>query len=189
MAVVLYWKERLAARNPLRLEALRIVGFNVKPRRDRMEDPWPHSVAKQAMFEDYLVWFDQVYLPPFQEAEFYQDFPDQLPKPADQLEFFTTMSPFVHVLGRKQQTRSYFVPKVTGHEGRWITVKVYRNFVRLCEWEDHVAQFELLTGSDTEAPPIILKTPRIERIGNALRISMSQIASNKAELDRQMGKA
>lgn len=186
MAVVLYWNQRLAERNPLRDPELRIEGVNIKSR--EVEDSWPRAVAKQAQYMDYLKWFDEEYLPSFASVDYYRDFPDQLPKPANELEFFTTIAPFMYVVGRKQQVRSYAVKQQQTYEGEWMTIKKTRNFTRLCEWEEHVAAFVVQTGIEIKAPPPRPKKQDVELVAGATKIVVRKIAQNKATIDRQMGK-
>jgi hypothetical protein len=187
MAVVLYWKERLAARCPIRAPGLLVEGFGYRKRQDRPDDPWFKSVARQTLLLDYQAWFTEVYLPPFASVQYYQDFPDQLPVAADDLAFFTTIAPFIYIVGKKQQTRSYLVDKREPYQGRWIEIKSYRNFVRLCEWEDHVAAFRLQTGQEvTATTPVHYDS--ITRVAGAVKIATKRIAANKEAMDKQMGK-
>jgi len=181
MAVIPYWRERLKARKPLGLEALWLVGYNVKLRDDNPEDTWPKAVAKQALLLDYKAWFEETYLPPYLESAFFRDFPEQLPKPASDLDFFVTMSPFLHVVGRAQQTRAYNVPQKKMWEGKWVSVKVHRNFVRLCTWQEHVAAFELQTHTslDVAQLPVSAQADLIDTVAKGVQVSIRQIAANK----------
>lgn len=180
MGVIVYWRERLRDRNPLGSETLRIEKYNLR-KREGVEDSWPRAVAKQALLSDYKEWFDRVYLPPFLDTGYYQDCPDQLPKPASDLDFFVTMSPFIHVVGRAQQTRAYMVEQQEQYEGRWITIKVHRNFVRLCEWEEHVATFELLTGMKVHAEPLGVLRDRgnMFTVSQGVKVHIKKIAGNR----------
>lgn len=186
MSINAYWHERLSARQPLRLEALRQAGYNVKPREG---DDWPVAVAKQALRLDYMAWFDEVYLPPYLESGFYQDTPQALPQRLDDLHFFTALSPFIHLIGREQQTRTYKVRVPKKFEGRWITVKANRNFVRLCEWREHVAAFELATGLIVGDK---LPDPDPENMGvmaEGVTVAIRKLAGNRETMERTMGKA
>jgi hypothetical protein len=188
MAVIPYWKERLLARCPLHVESLRVPA-NLRARNDQPGDTWPRAVAKQALFLDYQAWFDECYLVPYRETSYYQD-GAALPEPAGELDFFITMSPFLHVVGRAQQTRSYFVREPQLHEGEFVMVKAKRNFVRLLTWNEHVAQFELVTGIHIDTPDIG-REKRVENIGQVSRgvqLTIRKIAENKATMRRNMGK-
>lgn len=187
MAVILYWRDRLADRCPIRAPVLRIDGFGFRKRQDRPDDPWYKAVARQTLLQDYNAWFADVYLPQFTGVPYYMDYPDQLPKPADDLGFFTQIAPFLYIVDKKQQTRSYLVNIKEPFEGRWLELKTHRNFVRLCEWEEHVAAFRIQTGQDIGATQTI-HFDSIIRVAGAVRIAKKRIAENKEALDRQMGK-
>jgi hypothetical protein len=186
MSINAYWHERLRAREPIRLQALRQIGFNVKPREN---DTWPTAVAKQALRLDYLAWFDEVYLPPYLESGFYQDTPQALPQRLDDLHFFTALSPFIHIIGREEQTRTYKVRVNKQHEGRWISVKANRNFVRLCEWREHVAAFELVTGLSINMPLPPPSDENMAAITQGVTVGITKLAANKEAIDRAMGKS
>ncbi len=185
MSINAYWHERLRARDPIRLDALRQIGFNVKPRQD---DTWPLAVAKQALRLDYKAWFEQVYLPPYLDSGFYQDTPQALPQPLDDLHFFVALAPFIHLIGREEQTRTYKVRVQKKFEGRWVSVKANRNFVRLCEWREHVAAFELATGLSIglDLPPP--SDENMSAITQGVTVAITKLASNREAIDRAMGK-
>lgn len=188
MAVVMYWRERLQSGNPIRLEALQGVNYK-RPQDINPEDPWPKAVSKQALLQDYMAWFDEVYIKPFLDTPFYQDCPEQLPKAATELEFFTTMSPFIHLVGRDQQIRSYPVHEQRFFEEKWVTVKVRRNFVRLCNLKEHVASFELQTGNSiNEGAPARSDVERAEIVADAVKTTVDKIAANKAAMPLEMKK-
>jgi hypothetical protein len=186
MSINAYWHERLSARQPLRLEALRTVGFNMKVREN---DTWPSAVAKQALRLDYLAWFEQVYLPPYLDSGYYVDTPQALPQRLDDLHFFTALSPFIHIIGREEQTRTYRVRTRKQHEGRWLVVKANRNFVRLCEWREHVAAFELATGLvvGNKLPDPSLEN--METIATGVTVAITKLAGNRETMERAMGRA
>lgn len=185
MAVSLYWRERLLARNPIKYDAFRQEGFDVKYHDGRPGDTWPLRVAKQALLSDYLKWFEEEYLKTFRGVGYYQDFPDALPKPATELEFFTSMSAFLYLTGRHNQTRGYFVWGVTGFEDRFVRARVHRNFIRLCEHNEHVAQYELVTGDLlTQIPEL----DRVQRVADAQRRAAILTRDNTARLPKGMKK-
>lgn len=184
MAVILYWRERLQARRPIYCDRLAVEKLNL---RTIVGDTWPRAVAKQALFEDYQIWFEEVYLPPYRDTGFYQDMPDQLPKPATSLEFFTTMSPLLHLIARDKQTRSYKVDKQVQHMGEWVTVKSHRNFVRLCEWKEHVAAFELQTGLVVGFRDFPLSSERDERIMVLVRGQKAYVERLDANKEKAKG--
>lgn len=150
MSVQIYWKERLAAGCPTYM--YRIEGTDVKHRKDRMEDLWPHSVARSSLFDDYLRWHNDVYLTPYRDFEYYRDRPEAMPQPADQLTFFTTMSPWLYIISKKDQIRNYPHETSVQVNGVWQTQSKGRYFVRLAELKFHVAYFEQHTGMKVNEP-------------------------------------
>lgn len=188
MTIIPYWHERLRDRQPLRSEALRLEGYNLKMR-EGVVDTWPRAVAKQALRQDYLTWFAEVYLPPFMDSGHYRDCPEALPEPMDELHFFTALSPFIHLVGREAQTRSYRVKELRRHEDRWVPIRVFRNFVRLCEWAEHVAAFELATGirCRVQLPPPTREN--MEVVTRGVKVTIKRLADNRATLPEAMGKA
>lgn len=145
MSVIQWWRDRLIARNPLYSSAFK-PREDFKPRRDRLEDKWPHSVCRVVLYKDYCYWHQDVFLAPFKGVAFYDDFPEALPKLASEMVFYTAMSPLLYLVSRDVQVRNYLVPHRYMYEGKWVSGKRYRYFIRLCEWETHVAAFELYTG-------------------------------------------
>lgn len=187
-AVQLWWKERLVDRHPIGCEALRMEGYNLKTARTETTDPWPRAVARQALFEDYKIWFEDSYLPPYKTAGYYADFPDNLPRPTDELGFFTTIAPFLYIVGKKQQVRAYYVPQKQLYEDRYVTIKVNRYFVRLCEWEAHIAQFELLTGMDAHSILPSFDPDNAKTVARAISSAIRRIKANRQKLPPEVGR-
>jgi len=154
MSAQLYWRERLIARNPIYSEPLREVMYNFRPHRRAMDDTWPHAIARAVLLEDYTAWHKEVYLKPYGDVSFFRDNPKKLPRPLGQLEFFSTISPWLYVRGKKEQVRAYLVPHKVCVEGRWVSTLKNRYFVRLCPWEAHVAAFHVNTGMDVNETPL-----------------------------------
>jgi hypothetical protein len=188
MAVILWWRGRLVDRRPLREDKMWVQDVSFKAQYVSPEDPWPRAIAKAFLLLDYRQWFEEVYLEPYRQCAFYQDQPDQLPKPATDLEFWTTLSPLIHLVGRAQQTRSYNVKEQHLHMDVWVTIKVKKNFIRLLEWGEHVAAFELQTGSHLAGLHMVAPKPRIEMVAKGVTVVVNRMATNKANLDRTMGK-
>lgn len=145
MSVIQFWRERLAARRPLGGPMWK-EGEDYKPHLDkkRRADSWPHSVCRDVLYRDYLWWFEETFLKAYRGVAFFDD--ENMPKPEDALTFFCGMSPLLYLAGKDVQVRNYQVPVSVRHEGKWIKVRKWRYFVRLCDWETHVAAFELATG-------------------------------------------
>lgn len=145
MSILQYWRERLAARDPLYSPSFK-AREDYKVRQDRPDDKWPHSVCRAVMYQDYLFWHQDVFLNAYRGVPFFDISPEEMPQPEDDLTFFCTMSPFMYLISKDVQVRNYRVPYQYRFEGRWIKGKRLRYFIRLCEWETHVAAFEMYTG-------------------------------------------
>lgn len=150
MSIQLYWKERLAAGAPTQF--FKEEGIDVKHRKDRMGEAWPHSVARSSLFDDYQRWHDRVYLAPYREIEYYQRRPEAMPQPADQLGFFTTIAPWIYIVGKKEQIRNYPCDVQVRVGGIWMTQSKGRYFVRLAELKYHRAFFENVTNTKITDP-------------------------------------
>jgi len=148
MSAALYWKERLLTGLPFASSEMYIEGLNFKPNRKDAKSPWPHSLARSAMYSDYCRWHRASYLPDFQDEPYYVEHPEDLPSPADELGFFSTLGPWLYVVGKSRQVRSYAVVERVFQAGEWHDVRRKRYFVRLCGIEVHRAAFELYTGSE-----------------------------------------
>lgn len=189
MSVLQYWQRRLVEKNPIYSEAFRIdkVGY-----RENIEDPtstWPRAVARAILFDDYVAWFTDVYLEPYRKSDQYKDFPEIMPRPCDELTFYSTISPWVYIVGKKQQVRTYLVPTRVHHKGDWRNLKINKYFIRLCAWEAHVAAFELNVGIDIGM--IRTDTYYLDRhqvVANAITKMQNQIDKNRVYMDRSMGR-
>lgn len=183
MAVVPYWKQRLEERRPIRELAYWREDYDWKPSLAAPSDTWPRMVAKQSLWKDYQAWFEDVYLAPFRASPYFTDFPEQLPSPVGESEFWQTLAPFLYISGsRNMQTRGHFVWDQKMFEGRWVKCKIYRSFVRLGTWEEHTAAFALLTGERGDP------SESIDLVGGAMRRMHATNAANKERLPRAMRK-
>ena len=153
MTVLLWWKERLNAGEPLHNQETRPVGVDVRFS-DRIGPyGWPNAVAKQALYDDYVWWHTTVYIKPFNDSPYYSDNPDKIPKPADRLAFFSAMQPLIAPTNLESST--YPVKVSVQHEGRIVKVKKSRAFYRLVDLEAHRVAFMTHTGLRlSDATPI-----------------------------------
>jgi hypothetical protein len=152
MSAMLYWKERLLTGMPFYASKMYVEGLNYKPNRKDPTSPWPHSVARSAFYADYCIWHNEAYLPQFKDQPHYKEYPEDLPMMADELGFFATIAPWLYVVGKSRQVRSYAVTERVHQDGEWHEARRKRYFVRLCSREVHVAAFELFTGTDLIGP-------------------------------------
>lgn len=144
MTALLYWRGRLQAGEPLHHQAERPQGADVRFRSGQGPNGWPHALAKQKLYDDYIWWFNAVYSKPFLDTVYYQDHPEKLPKPMDRLAFFSVMQPLVNPLDT--EPRTYPVKVQTFFEGKYLAVKRSRSFYRLASLEEHKVAFSLHTG-------------------------------------------
>lgn len=187
MSVVQYWKERLEAQNPLYDTALRIPQVNVRPNPGM--DPrasWPRAVARSALYQDYITWFKECYLKPFKETPYYAERPSRLPKPVSELIFFSTIAPWIYVVGKKEQARTYLVPTQMKFEDRWVSGKKNSYFARLLEWRHHVAAFELDTGIQVEGSPVE-PGEHIPMLADIRANYLALVSANRGILDPGIG--
>ena len=184
--VIAYWRERLVGHNPLRSEKLREPLFNIRLHRNQ-EGGWPRAVARQALVQDYVEWFKDVYLRSY-DTPYYVENPDRKPQHANDLEFFSTMAPFLYVVGREIQTRGYLVKIRERYQGEWITVSRRRNFVRLCTWEEHVAAFQMQVGEQLPSLPVFQSQQETAQVvENAVRVVIRRTEANREAMNRSMG--
>ena len=186
MSVIEYWKSRLKSRDPFFSKSLRLPRVNYKDHRPFTGDTWPRAIVRQAMFADYLAWHEDAFLAPYRNMPFYEDREDKLPKAVDELAFFTTMAPWVYIVGKKQQVRAYAVPTQKWHESEWVKCKVNKYFIRLCEWEDHVAVFELLTGLRVSEDAVFFDVERAKRVSEVVEAHLERIKNNREKLNPSM---
>jgi hypothetical protein len=143
MSVMLYWKDRLEAQNPLYCEALRVPGVNVKamPGMDGRAS-WPRAVSRAALYEDYQQWHKDEFCALYRGIAW----SGAMPQPAAEFIFFCTVENWLYVVGKEEQVRAYRVNHMVSYEGEWVKTKKLRYFIRLLDWKYHAAQFELTTG-------------------------------------------
>lgn len=148
MATTLYWKERLTEGCIFYAGSSYILGNTYKAHKKGGDDTWPHAVARSTLYEDYCIWHREAYLPQFVNMPHYLEHPEDLPVRADELGFYATLGPWLYVVGKARQVRSYAVQERVFQLGAWHEVRRKRNFVRLCSIEVHRAAFQLYTGQD-----------------------------------------
>lgn len=180
MSTLQYWKERLDARRPIANDVYWVEEFDYKPLRDANNQPlvntWPKAVAGAAIYSDYRAWFEDVYLVPFRLTPYFMDFPEQLPEPCEEWEFWAAMRPLIHVWGKsslhKRTWRVWTQHKPEG--GNWTKVRRTRNFLRLGTWQEHMNAYELhVNGVTPEAVKAVADTvARAQRRTDAAREAM-----------------
>lgn len=165
MSTLQYWKERLDARRPFYSDAYWLEDYDWKPALDDHNRPlatsWPRAVAGGAFYLDYVAWFNEVYLVSFRLTPYFMDFPDQLPQPCEEWEFWAAMKPLIHVWGKSTlHKRSYRVWTQRKPEGgNWTRVRRTRNFLRLGTLEEHRNAYELhVNGVSPEAVRAVAAT-------------------------------
>lgn len=180
MSATLYWKSRLTDGDIFFTEASRIVGSTVKPHKNKSDLKWPYAVARSAIYEDYCVWHRLAYLPTFADVEHYKNFPEDLPERADELGFFSTIGPWLYMVGKQRQVRSYSVDEPVHQFGAWHEAKKKRYFVRLCSLAAHRAAFALYTGSVVETQ--VSDEELIRVVTEAQTESRDRIERNRASM-------
>lgn len=183
MSVLLYWQERLEAQNPLYTESLRVPKLNIRPMPGMdHKSSWPRAIARSALYEDYQQWHKDQFLALYRGISW----AGPMPKPVEELIFFSTMAQWLYIVGKDAQVRTYLVPHSHLYEGEWVHGKKNRYFIRLLDWEYHAAQFELTTGifkfqvCDTAED-------RIRMIEEAKANYIKVLAHNRHAMSEKMG--
>lgn len=179
MSAIAYWRDRLHEKFPLyNLEYVE-TDF-VRINEGEFPKVWPMAISKQVLYNDYATWFDKVFLLPYKEVPYYVDNPGALPKADDQHTFFTTMGPFLYIIGQSQQDRTYTVMHVTESGLQLITQQKRHNFIRLCPIEAHAAVFEARTGMKVSSPRVRFD-PRsdalIRKVIEAVKIKNDRVSA------------
>ncbi len=188
MSAITYWRECLINKFPLRMSSANTAGVWVKYRKGPRTTTWPYAVARAALYEDYRVWFRQSYLKQFVGIKGYFGVGDQLPQPDSELSFYVAMAPWLYLVSKEEQVRSYVVPVREHLDGRWWTLKKHRNFVRLCRHEQHVAVFEMLTGLVVyDALANMSNEERLGVVNKAKEAFREELKTNKEIMDKRMG--
>ena len=188
MSTITYWRECLINKFPLRMSSAGTAGVWVKYRKGPRTTTWPYAVARAALYEDYRVWFRESYLKQFADIKGYHGVGDRLPQPDSELSFYVAMAPWLYIVSKEEQVRSYVVPVREHLDGRWWTLKKHRNFVRLCRHEQHVAVFEMLTGLVVyDALANMSNEERLGVVNKAKEAFREELKTNKEIMDKRMG--
>lgn len=115
----LYWASRLNTRRALYKEPVREYADY------RGSWPWPEWISRKSMWDDYLTWFQEQYLP-------VHKYPMD-PEPGSPVAFFDALNPYLYEDFTKVSASSFPVEVQEFHKGRWLKVAVRRKFIRLPE--------------------------------------------------------
>lgn len=135
------------------------------------------------MYQDYCYWHEDVFLVPYRGVLFFEN---DLPKPVDEMTFHVSIAPWIYLLGKDVQVRSYLVPHRYYFEGKYHQGKKRRYFVRLCYWETHVAAFETYTGVPVTGNVKffdIEKTKRLAEDITNFRVVIAEVSPSREGLD------
>lgn len=139
---VLWWRQRLQQQFPLN-QVLWQEGYSYKKREGQTNETWPARVSRHDLYKDYVLWVDgnNAIAWPHLEKE------DRRPLPVSELIFYSTLNPFFYMGNKARMVRNYHVKEQRLFEGRYITVKKRRYFIRLAPWQEHVTAFLRETGT------------------------------------------
>lgn len=185
MSVVIYWQERLKARRPFYSQKIWDEPNNTRGK-PADGSTWPRAIARSALFDDYTLWHQDEYLRPYREAEYYVANPDRIPQPVDELTFYATMGPWLYIVDKQRQVRTYLVPVQQFYEDHWIEVKKNRYFIRLCEHTAHEAAFEIATALPPSAPVAYYSPSLTQELEAAREVYMKRINANREAMHRTM---
>lgn len=113
----LYWAARLNTRQALYKGPVR-EGADY-----RGQWPWPEWLSRKSMWEDYLIWFEEQYLP-------VHKYPMD-PLPGSPVAFFDAINRYLYPDYHNAVASTFPVEVQEFHRGRWIKVVVRRKFIRL----------------------------------------------------------
>lgn len=139
----LWWRERLKAQFPLTSPDVWQEGYSWKAREGANEEGWPGRVSRQDLYLDYTMWVND------NNAKAWPNKPieERRPLPVTELVFYSTLTPMFYMGDKSRMVKNYHVKEQQTFEGRLITVKKRRYFIRLAPWNEHVAAFLRETGS------------------------------------------
>lgn len=146
MSTITYWAGRLRDEFPLYDAALRKPKITYKPYLNEPYRRWPRAVCRSDLYHDYVSWYNNEVKPVYQAMPVYQENPQAIPPADAEFIFFATMSPWLYVMGKKRQVKSYYVDQQEHVDGSWVNTKVRRYFIRLGSYQEHLDAFESITG-------------------------------------------
>lgn len=167
MSVTIYWKERLVAEHPFWSDGHRAERLHLRSLAGDA-GAWPYAVARSTMYEDYKCWHYFQYCVPYTEHC------DDIPSPVDEMGFFAATAPWLYVIGRKQQVRTYSVGECN------------RYFIRLSEWEVHVAAFELNSGLRIAVPSVYFDAAKVGLVTLARAEYLAEVAERRSLMSPAM---
>lgn len=184
MSVLKYWQERLIDGKPYHSDFFMKDSLSIRYHKD--PNDWPFAVARSSMYKDYLVWYQNKFIPLYEQTEYYQRNPEMIPHAADEQTFYTTISPWLYVVGKDKQVRSYRVSVPEQYNDATILVKRYVYFVRLADLETHKMAFELDTGVLIGARGDIDDMTRATHLSNAITEWGDKVRKNREEMAPEM---
>lgn len=183
MSVTIYWQERLQKQSPLR---------NVEGYKDYLrnngDSSWPQEVGREALYQDYLEWHEEVFLQPYRASKMYKDMPSRLPVPAEPIGFYNQMAPLLYVIDKHRQVRNRKLRVKQCIEGQWVDGLTGKYFVRLAAWGVHCAAFELETGLKVHANVEFFDPAQSKLINDARTEWDERSEANRKAMEEQMGR-
>ncbi len=164
MSVHEYWRQRLAEGRPFYNKDFMTDPLCTRRATDD-EDDWPKAICRSRLYQDYLIWHQMVVVPVFEKTPYYQSNPEAIPKPVEEYVFYTTLAPYLYVIGKKEQVSNYRVNVPEQFNERTIVIKKFVYFVRLSSLRIHTMAFELHSGLLVGTnPPCLTNIDRCQAI-------------------------
>lgn len=150
MSVRQWWRERLVAGvpfyHPAHVAFPRHMWYYFK--NDAYVAGWPRAVHSTTLYEDYLVWFEEKYLPSI-DAPYYQDFPEKRPIPVPIHQFWNEFGEY----SEKTKVFERLVPVCKKNMDKWVNILQMRRFREITTLAAGRARYEALHPDDPlEAP-------------------------------------
>lgn len=140
---ILWWRERLLDRFPLS-QIFAVEGYAYKRRDGDVSERWPARVSRQDLYRDYVAWThdNNAKAWPNKEPE------DRRPLPVSDLIFYSTLTPMLYMGNKARMVKNYHIKEQVLFEGKYVSVKKRRYFIRLAPWQEHVDAYLRETGEE-----------------------------------------
>lgn len=126
-----YWAERLTNGRVFTSNAYAEGGLTHRGRW-----PWPAWVSRKALWDDYLLWFND---------GFCQD--HKVDDPGSVTDFFRAMKPYLYPEGANSTATSFEVRLFKRADKHWVPVTVRRKFIRMPDLEEARMRFKIVNAA------------------------------------------
>lgn len=151
MSLRQWWRECLVAGMPMLHPAHQAVPRHMWPYHDQNQRRiagWPKGIHSTTWYEDYLVWFEERYIPSI-SSPYYDEFPEKRPVPLRLWEFWNEMNHYCP----KKGTLMRPIPVCEKSMDKWVNILRERNYRLIPDLSECVRVWNLSHPEDAvEAP-------------------------------------